>query len=496
MGTVSTSWLAVLGGLAATAGLVLALADGAGALEVNARGVAYGEAMMNTDLGAAVVDGRIDFEVDVGTLTFGGAYRSYDFGQSGYNPRGIAPVHDLKHRYVEAAGYGLQARAGHWFATFGRGLTLRSFEQQDLEHDTALDGFKAEYRRNRYLLSVLSGRMTEDVTDLRSLDHGVRGGRLQVTPVDGLTLAATGMDRDTEREDREIDLPDSVSRFGDQVYGGEVEIWLGSLSLAAEHARKDGDHYPQLSQGGVEGRATYITGSLYTSRLSLVAEYKDFERFEHMLVNPPTCVKDHLWALMNRVTHEVDLDDERGFLGEGTITVSDRTLLTGGASEARTQAGGLEHWEIYGQMQQTEAVWGLETLAASWSRSYASGKYTEHITGVVDTDFAPWQQADMEVTVQAQRIKNPSGETFENYLGTVACYPGQSTTVSLQLETSTQENIGRDFWAFGLVRVALVDDFEVSMGAGTQREGRKCSGGICFTEPEFAGMRLRFSKSF
>lgn len=39
-------------------------------------------------------------------------------------------------------------------------------------------------------------------------------------------------------------------------------------------------------------------------------------------------------------------------------------------------------------------------------------------------------------------------------------------------------------------------DFEVALGGGTERGGKKCNGGVCYTAPEFAGVRLRFSTFF
>ena len=43
---------------------------------------------------------------------------------------------------------------------------------------------------------------------------------------------------------------------------------------------------------------------------------------------------------------------------------------------------------------------------------------------------------------------------------------------------------------------ALGEGLDVALGFGTERGGKKCSGGVCYTEPEFAGLRLRLTKSF
>ena len=77
------------------------------ATEVDARGSVRGDGRYHSEENAVVIDGRIDFEVDIGPFSFGGAYRAYDFGEGDYNPRGIDRVYDIWHRYVEGRAGGL-----------------------------------------------------------------------------------------------------------------------------------------------------------------------------------------------------------------------------------------------------------------------------------------------------------------------------------------------------------------------------------------------------
>jgi hypothetical protein len=228
----------------------------------------------------------------------------------------------------------------------------------------------------------------------------------------------------------------------------------------------------------------------------LLAEYKDYDTFEHALINPPTCVRDHVWILMNRITHQVDLGNERGFLIEGTLMPAETIQVTGGASEARRQAGGLAHWEIFGQVDHVPASWGLSSLAGAWSREYVLGRFTEYMTGVIDLVYEAGSLSQIEVGLEAQRTEEPSGETFESYLASLEVYPGPDLTLSVVGEATTQVGLDRDFWVFGDIRARVSDDVEVSLGGGTERGGKKCSGGICFTEPEFAGVRVRLMTHF
>jgi hypothetical protein len=78
----------------------------------------------------------------------------------------------------------------------------------------------------------------------------------------------------------------------------------------------------------------------------------------------------------------------------------------------------------------------------------------------------------------------------------VAVYPKPTVTVSASTEVTTERGLDRDFWLFGEVRASVTDDIEVALGVGSEKGGKKCSGGICFTEPEFVGVRLRFITYF
>jgi hypothetical protein len=466
------------------------------AADVDVRGAVRGDGRYDSDNSTVVIDGRVDFEADIGPLSFGGAYRAYDFGEGGYNPRGIDPVYHIKHRYVEGRAEGLFFRGGHYFSTFGRGLTLRSFEDIGLEHDTSLDGVIAEYEAGPFVFAGLGGRSTEKVTQVQQRIYRLRGARAQIGFGPRVSVAVSGVSRDTEREDTEITLPHDLSEFADHVIGSEAEVWLGPVSLAGEYARRRGDYYPELMQGGRGGHGVYLTGTAATSWSTLLAEYKDYERFEHALINPPTCVRDHVWILMNRITHQVDLGNERGFLAEGTLMPAEDVQITGGASEARRQGGGLAHWEMFGQVDHGMPDWGISSVAGSWSREYFLGRFTEYVTGVIDLVYEIGALNTVEIEFEAQWTEEPSGETFETYLTSIGLYPTPDLTLSLVGETTSQAGLDRDFWLFGDIRTTISGDFEVSLGGGTERGGKKCSGGICLTEPEFTGIRLRFLSYF
>ncbi len=467
-----------------------------GETDVSISGVLNGKYMYDTQLDASAADSRLDMDLAAGPVTLGVAYRIYQLSDPTYNPASIdVPLAEIKHRYAVYESGVFRARAGHFLATFGHGLTLRSYEDVELEHDTMLDGVRGDYEIGEASLTALAGSLDEELYGTRYREHRVRGARLAV-PVGGWAEVAGSMvERAYSDKDTEIDIPASRSEFDDSVRGAELSMWLGPVSFSGEYAGRNGEN-PVTSGDVVRGYAAYASATVDAGPLTLFGEFKDYNRFDHYLVSPPTCVREHVYTLMNRVTYEIDLADERGFLVEGSAPLTDGLFITGGASEARNHDGDLSHWEIFSEAEHTfwEALTG--GFGWSWSREYELGAFVEHMSGAADFYLTTADGRLIETSVEGQRVEEPTGERYENYLGSVTFYPGNELTFSTVLEATTGETETREVWMMVEVRALLPEDVETTFSLGTERGGKKCSGGVCYFEPEFEGMRLRVAKYF
>lgn len=467
-----------------------------GETDVSVSGVLNGEYLYNTRVDASVADARLDLDLVAGPVTVGVTYRAYQLSDAAYNPAGIdVPLAEIKHRDVAYEAGAFSARVGHFLATFGHGLTLRSYEDIDLEHDTMLDGARGDYRIGSATLTALAGATDEALYGTRYKEHRVRAARLSVPVGRWAEVAGSAVERASTELDTEIEIPAGQAEFDDSVRGAELSMWLGPLSLSGEYAGRNGEN-PLTGGNVVRGYAAYASATVEAGPLTLFGEFKDYDRFDHYLVSPPTCVREHVYTLMNRVTYEIDLSDERGFLVEGSAPLTDGLFITGGASEARNHDGDLSHWEIFSEAEHTfwEALNG--GLGWSWSREYELGAFVEHVSGAADFYVTMADGRLVETSVEAQRVEEPTGAEYENYLGTVTFYPGTELTFSTVLEATTDESEARDVWVMVEVRALLPEDIETTFSLGTERGGKKCSGGICYVEPEFEGARLRVSKYF
>jgi len=472
-------------------GVPPALAD-----DVIVRGAVTGEYLYNTEEDASVFDGRVEFDLETGPFLIGAAYRAYQLSDPNYNPAlKDIPASEVKHRYAEFRGESLSVRAGHFFSTFGRGLSLRSYEEVDLEHDTALDGVLVRYEPGPARVTALSGVITEPLSEWRTRTHTVRGIDVGASPWDWASIGGSAVERSWVDEDEDVVLPDSLARGEDVVLDGSLDLRLGPVALAGEYARRNGEN-PVTGRDAVEGRAAYLSGTFDLGWATLFGEFKDYDAFAHYLVSPPTCVREHPWTLMNRATYVIDLNDERGFLGEGTVPLGEKLSLTGGASEARTHDGELSHWEIYGEASHSffESLSG--DVGGAWSREYLLGKFTEHVIGAADFALGLPAGQTVEIGLEAGWTDDVTGESYHDHLASVTWYPGSDLTVSAVFEASTAEFEARDTWLIGEVKKRISEELEVALAAGSERGGKKCAGGVCWFEPEFEGVRLRLNSYF
>jgi hypothetical protein len=473
------------------------------AREGEVRGTVRSTDLFNTDLGATVLDARLDTDIEFGHFTLGGAFRAYRLSEKTYNPRAIeVPQPAIKHRYAEVkfenlgSVTSLSARAGHFFATFDRGLTLRSFEDVDLEKDTSLDGIVTEFQLGGLKVSGLSGKAREFINDNAYNEHTASGGRIVFAQSNLVSIAASALARKTERHDKQRALPHDLREFDDTVLGSEAELWLGPVHLAGDYAYRQGDYYPELRQGSIPGHAGYISGTASIAWLTVLGEYKNYRRFADLLSTPPTCMHEHVWTLMNRTTHVVDLSDERGYLAEGTLTAIKDTPIVASVSEARKANGDLAHWEMFGEIDRPITGSVSSTLGGAWAREYAAGGLTEYKTGMAEAEIRPSSGTGFDLGFGLQSVEEHPSEPFRNYLGSATWYPTAAVTVSAVAEGTSQKNLKRDSWIFGEVGARIAEGLDASVGFGTERGGKKCSGGVCYTEPEFTGIRLRLSETF
>ncbi|MDP6461556.1 MAG: DUF6029 family protein, partial [Gemmatimonadota bacterium] len=69
-------------------------------------------------------------------------------------------------------------------------------------------------------------------------------------------------------------------------------------------------------------------------------------------------------------------------------------------------------------------------------------------------------------------------------------------TMTLSHEDTTDEEQERSDWLFLQAEIMLDSGNDVVLTAGSERGGWKCSGGVCWYEPEFQGVKVKWVSRF
>ena len=69
-------------------------------------------------------------------------------------------------------------------------------------------------------------------------------------------------------------------------------------------------------------------------------------------------------------------------------------------------------------------------------------------------------------------------------------------TLTVFGEDTTDDTETQDRWLTGQAEIVLNDSQDLIVSLGKERGGWKCSGGICFYEPEFEGLKVRWTARY
>ncbi len=203
----------------------------------------------------------------------------------------------------------IEIRLGRFFATFGQGLALRTYSDDDFRHYKSLNGLFGRFKLPLQSEITLLGGRLKDVffqentykimNELDTTDQ-VLGANLTTRPVRFLPLGARYV-----RINREVD---PTAKAFTEIFGGDAGVNIGPVSLSGELCWRLGTK-PGI--GGREKGLGYVTNlSLALAGFSILGQYVDYTQLGfpvgvYHYNDPPTPIKSGV--AINRGV------DERGF---------------------------------------------------------------------------------------------------------------------------------------------------------------------------------------
>ena len=433
---------------------------------------------------------------------------------------------NLSQKYARWTLGSAEVVAGNYYAILGRGLTLRAFELPDviLEDNNFrrrytpsqdMEGAMVSWTGDRAEVKALVGRpvradVPPDISGLDRRQDWVTGGELSIRPLAPLKVGGTWVTLHPESLD------------SNWVWSGLGSVELTPLIELVGIPDVYGSLYGEIAnRAGVEeeGRALYLSGDLGGARLGVGFEYKDYDGFSlrtddllsSQINDPPSLIREHSAYLLNRSTHVLFPQNERGYQIEATYNQPDLATFTANLSRGRNDIADISRnfEEQYLEMDFDRFYPGFTATAFfDWGKDELRGISRRRVGGFTLGTFTPTDHR-FEFDFQLQRAAHPpegSALFTETYASLSWQHPAgfgaalQADRSSDPVEVDKPETFEREtdpvtWWGINL-NVQFFGRHDAILFTGKRRGGTACTSGTCYQVLPFNGMEIRLTTHF
>lgn len=460
------------------------------------------------------------FRLDYGTRDAGAGIR-YESHRNSEDRNGYAA---LTQRWVEWRDGGFRARAGNFYTILGRGLLHRSFELPGVVLENPgdrspygpsrdLDGVLLEASLGRLRARAFSGRPNggELSPGAETADQSRYAPTMSGAEVSALlgrgARAGLAYARSPQGNNGEFG-----TGFTELDPLRALKVKGASLPIYFEYAQRGGvGEWLKLRTGDDTPHALYAGLNFLSGGFALSAEWKDYAQFRFGTNDPPSLVKEHPEALLNRNTHVLDANDEQGYQVEASYTLS--ALGTAAINLSRGDRGSAVRPERF-----VERYLELRTAPVGESRRFearvfgSTGQdpYLGNLDRTLYGGAGTWQWSpswSATLDLEGQRATRRDGNSPYRYSDAyLSCTLSRAHMGSAGLvwEHTTDKAASppavrgdppfrsRNF--LGLYLSGRISSRqEATLFYGERRGGRACTAGTCYEVLAFKGAELRLS---
>ncbi|MFQ6104467.1 MAG: DUF6029 family protein [Candidatus Glassbacteria bacterium] len=463
-----------------------------------------------------IVEDWFDFDYDLSPFELGFRYELYQPRENlRINPDtgelldeiDDASSQGITYRYATYRGDGFAVTLGDFYTMFGRGMTLRLYEDRFIRIDNSMDGLLLEARRWKFRLKALTGRMTSnDPTFFPDIP------RTRVDQLHAIDVEADLLDNVTLGTSFLSNRRDNFQREEFAAFRGEVS--LGKVDFYGEYGRIPGPGY--------DGQGVYLATSFSMAGLGLSMEYKNYDSLAFRSSdftdynNPPALSREHTYALLNRFPHQLNADNEEGYQLEATWSPDVNTTMLLNTSNTWGKEDEQIFEEYYGEV---ERYFGnkLRTVASFDYRMESADTHTRNYTPILELEYFIDDVNSVRTELQHQHVKGDTiplpfteegffwlGEFDHEYVlfeysrapKWTFSFVNEWTNKKLPEQKLPGETSDRTRWTFALVSYNITESNNISVMYGSRHGGFNCVGGVCRFEPEFKGLEVKMFTRF
>lgn len=442
----------------------------------------------------------------------------------------LAAYDELTQRWAEWQGAHARIRVGNFYTLLGHGLLHRSWELPGVVYDESgtltryaaardLDGAIAHGRWGPVAMQAFGGKPNQATVSpaLENLGLERYAGFLQGAQLE-TALPRGGKVGTAWTRFTYGDAPAHEGATGFVQY--DLLAWAPALGVTAplyvEYAQRDerASQWRKLRRGPESAHALYSSLNLLWRSFTLSAEWKDYDHFRIGVNDPPSLVREHSAALLNRRTHVLDAEGEEGFQIEGSAPLGAWGTLTANLTrsdgppglrelrfeerfvEARVAPPAADAWEVTlfeaRGFDTFDFVGDRTTWGAAATRRWPRGWETSADVQAQNSRTAPFFGPGVRIT---------------DRLFTVGVAHARLGSASLSV-TRTDDPADLEYDDFGeprsrsvtLVGAQLGAQFDgrhrLDLFAGRRRGGRACTSGTCYEVPSLDGAELRWTARY
>ncbi|MEO5616620.1 MAG: hypothetical protein ABIS67_02535 [Candidatus Eisenbacteria bacterium] len=462
-----------------------------------------------------------------GPLRFGARYEVRE------NSERVLSYRKVSQRFAEWTASPVRGRVGNFYTLVGRGLIHRSWElpgvvidqpgtRSEFGFSRDVDGVLVEGEAGRFTAHAFAGEPSDGTVSpspeesFPRYNGQVSGAQGAVDVWRGARLGA-GYVRTSNVESftgtsRQDELGTGFVEADPLALAGITAV---SLPIYAEYAqlKRSFTEWWSLRRGGSVPHALYVATNLLAGPLALSAEWKDYRLFRLGTNDPPSLVREHGFALLNRATHVLLADDEHGYQFEGSYSFPGWGTATGNHSRADgiVSSAPRRYFENYFELRAAPERWTTAELTVFFDKqqdtfSRISDRNSWGGSGTVRA------RRDYSLTLDLERSdatrffaptarRAPSSFTDQRVTvnfaraswGTVGVIGERSSDPVLR--SSKRPLVDRRFFAT-TVTARLAERHTATLLVGERRGGRACTAGTCYEVQDFKGAELRLTTRY
>lgn len=415
--------------------------------------------------------------------------------QSPYNERNYIDVSWLGVNYKSKRW---EIGVGNFNSTLDRGVLLRSYEIQGaLLEDLSHRGKHYFYR------DVLGAKV------------GFRNKTFSVTALWGYVLNNVfppSLPFKDRRSDHIAALSTTLKRYNQTLGISSIRVknildesYYGSINLSGR-ILPELTYYVLYAQKlnntilGNNAHALYGNLNFAVRSFGISAEWKDYNNFVlgSGINEPPALVKEHTYRVLNRSTHVLNPNNEKGVQLEGYFNLSDLTSLTLNYTQATNDSGKKFQFEEW--FAEYSSVFSKKTdyrVFFDYANDDLKNQRNRLSSGFALSHMLPNNIQNIAFEFNAQSYKQDSIRTM-NYVGDLTFRYKTKLFLSFLYEWSNDKFLTADTRAwFGTTLNYKVNPKNTFvLFGGERRGGPACNAGVCYEILDFKGIELRWTARF